>query len=103
MEITDVQVTIMNVGKLIAYANMTFDDCFVVRGIKIISRSQGYFVSMPSRRSRKGVFQDVAHPITNEMRLRIESQIMSAFQEQLAQYDSCNNVSGSNEYENLFD
>ncbi len=36
--------------KLRAFATITFDDCFVVRDIKIIEGSKGFFVAMPSRR-----------------------------------------------------
>ena len=36
--------------KLRAFATITFDDCFVVRDIKIIEGSKGCFVAMPSRR-----------------------------------------------------
>lgn len=36
--------------KLRAFATVTFDSCFVVRDIKIIEGSKGFFVAMPSRR-----------------------------------------------------
>ena len=36
--------------KLLAYCSVTFDDCFVVRDLKIIQGSQGVFVAMPSRK-----------------------------------------------------
>lgn len=39
--------------KLRAFATITFDDCFVVRDIKIIEGSKGYFVAMPSRRVKE--------------------------------------------------
>lgn len=39
--------------KLRAFATVTFDDCFVVRDIKIIEGSKGYFVAMPSRRVKE--------------------------------------------------
>ncbi len=39
--------------KLKAFATITFDDCFVVRDIKIIEGSKGLFVAMPSRRMRE--------------------------------------------------
>ncbi|OGX03086.1 MAG: hypothetical protein A3G87_09535 [Omnitrophica bacterium RIFCSPLOWO2_12_FULL_50_11] len=39
--------------KLRAFATVTFDDCFVVRDIKIIEGSRGYFVAMPSRRVKE--------------------------------------------------
>lgn len=39
--------------KLRAFATVTFDGCFVVRDIKIIEGSKGFFVAMPSRRVRE--------------------------------------------------
>jgi stage V sporulation protein G len=39
--------------KLRAFATVTFDDCFVVRDIKIIEGSKGFFVAMPSRRVKE--------------------------------------------------
>ena len=39
--------------KLRAFATITFDNCFVVRDIKIIEGSKGYFVAMPSRRIKE--------------------------------------------------
>lgn len=84
MEITEVRVTLKDEAKLKAFASITFDDCFVLRGLKVISGSQGFFVSMPSRRTRLGTFQDIAHPITNEMRTKIETAILDAFENELS-------------------
>ncbi len=39
--------------KLRAFATITFNHCFVVRDIKIIEGSKGYFVAMPSRRIKE--------------------------------------------------
>ncbi len=52
MKITEVRVFPKESGdkKLRAYATVTFDDCFVVRDIKIIEGNKGLFVAMPSRR-----------------------------------------------------
>jgi stage V sporulation protein G len=86
VEITEVRITLKDEAKLKAFASITFDDCFVLRGLKVISGSQGYFVSMPSRRTRLGTFQDIAHPITNEMRKRIEAAILDAFESELSKF-----------------
>lgn len=53
MKITEVKVfpTKSKDGKLKAFATMTFDDCFVVRNLKIIKGSEGFFVAMPSRKA----------------------------------------------------
>ena len=39
--------------KLRAFATVTFDNCFVVRDIKVIDGHKGLFVAMPSRRLRE--------------------------------------------------
>ena len=39
--------------KLRAFCTITFDNCFVVRDIKIIEGNKGYFVAMPSRRVKE--------------------------------------------------
>lgn len=36
--------------KLKAYATLTFDNCFVVRNVKVIEGTKGLFVAMPSRK-----------------------------------------------------
>ncbi len=52
MEITEVRISLReNEGKrLKAYATVTFDNCFVVRNIKVIEGNSGLFVAMPARK-----------------------------------------------------
>lgn len=38
--------------KLKAYATVTFDNAFVVRNIKVIQGSAGFFIAMPSRKMK---------------------------------------------------
>jgi stage V sporulation protein G len=83
MEITDVRVTLKNEAALKAFANITLDNAFVVRGLKVINGAQGYFVSMPSRRKKDGSFQDLAHPITNDLRKKIEDVVLGEFEKEL--------------------
>jgi stage V sporulation protein G len=83
MEITEIRIKLKDDGKLRAFARLTFDDCFVVRGLKVIEGSNGMFVAMPSRKKPDGTFQDVAHPITNEMRQIIEKRVLEEYQQEL--------------------
>lgn len=55
MKITEVRIFQKedNDKKLRAFATITFDDCFVIRDIKIIEGSKGCFVAMPSRRVKE--------------------------------------------------
>ena len=80
MKITEVKISIRSEDRLKAFANVTFDDEFVVRGLKVIEGNTGYFVSMPSRRRPDGTYQDIAHPINNEMRDRLEGAVMEAYE-----------------------
>ena len=52
MEITEVRVKLIDNKdeRLKAFCSMTIDDDFVVRDIKIIEGTSGYFVAMPSRK-----------------------------------------------------
>ncbi len=83
MEITEVRVTLRNEEKLRAFANVTFDGEFVIRGLKVINGNKGYFVSMPSRKRADGTHQDIAHPINNAMRKRIEDRVLAAYEQEL--------------------
>ncbi|MGH7495051.1 MAG: septation regulator SpoVG [bacterium] len=82
MEITEITVSIRDEDKLKAFVNVTFDNCFVVRGMKVIKGATGYFVSMPSRKMNDGTYRDIAHPITNEFRDKIEKAILRQYQEE---------------------
>jgi len=52
MEITEVRIKLMEEPgeRLKAFCSITFDNCFVVRDLKIIEGSNGPFVAMPSRK-----------------------------------------------------
>jgi stage V sporulation protein G len=84
MEITEITVSIRDEDKLKAFVNVTFDDCFVVRGMKVIKSAGGYFVSMPSRKMNDGTYRDIAHPITNDFRTKIESEILEKYKQEMA-------------------
>lgn len=82
MDITDVRVRkVITSSRMKAIATVTFDDCFVVRDIKVIDGQNGLFVAMPSRKSADGQFRDVAHPIKQEFREIIEKRIIEVFNE----------------------
>jgi stage V sporulation protein G len=79
VEITEVKLTLRNEERLKGFANITFDNAFVIRGLKIINGSKGLFISMPSKRRSDGSFQDIAHPINPETRKMIEDTVLNAY------------------------
>jgi len=83
VEITEIRVTLRDEERLKGFANVTFDDAFVVRGMKIIQGNTGYFVAMPSRKRPDGSHQDIAHPVNGEMRKLIEERVLAAYEAEL--------------------
>ena len=84
MEITEININIRDEEKLKAFVNITFDDVFVVRGLKVIQGNSGLFVCMPSRKMKDGEYKDIAHPISNEFRQKLEKLILDEYHRLLA-------------------
>ena len=80
MKITDVKVFPVDEDKLKAYATITFENCFIVRDLKVISGNKGYFIAMPSKKRKDGTFRDVAHPLNSETRKMIEDSVLEVYE-----------------------
>lgn len=86
MEITKVEVRPMkNEGNLKAFCSVVFDDVFVVHSVKVIQGKERLFVAMPSREVRDGQFRDIAHPINNEFRMKLEKAVLERYYEEIKQ------------------
>lgn len=82
MEVTDVRVKkIEEKNRLKAIASVTFDECFVIHELRLIEGQHGMFVAMPSKRNTHGEFRDMCHPITKDLRQKIEEVVVQAYQE----------------------
>ena len=85
MKITEIKISLRDEGKLKGFANITLDDIFVVRGLKIIQGLKGYFIAMPNRRRKDGTFKDIAHPIRSDFREKMEKVILEKYFEEVNQ------------------
>ena len=82
MQITDVKVRkVESENRMKAIASVTFDDAFAVHDIKVIepSAAEKPFIAMPSRKTPKGEWKDIAHPINSETRTMIENAILDEY------------------------
>ena len=80
LRITEVRVSLRDDAKLKAFASITIEDCFVIRGLKVIEGNNNrMFVAMPSRKRPDGKHQDLAHPIKKEMRQMIEDVVIGEY------------------------
>lgn len=66
-----------------ATANVTLDDCFAVRGIRIIDGNEkGLFVAMPSQKIGDE-YKEQCFPVTKEFREQLNGTVMTAYQQKL--------------------
>ena len=83
MEITGVKIYPVSEKKVKAYASVVFDECFIVRDLKVIDGDSKLFVAMPSKKMKDGSYRDTAHPLNSTMREMIEAKVLAAFHGQL--------------------
>ena len=83
MEVTEVRIFPVQEERLKAYVAITFDNCFVVRDLKVISGNNGLFVAMPSKKRKDGTYRDTAHPLNNETRQMIESKVLEEYNKEI--------------------
>jgi stage V sporulation protein G len=79
ISITDVQVRLVDNDRLRAWATITLNNAFVVKGIRIIRGNQRVFVAMPSKQQKDGKYQDIAHPISKDFRDFLEHRILAVY------------------------
>lgn len=65
-------------SKAKAVANVTVNDEFVIKGIKVYDGANGLFASMPSRKIG-GEYQDIVFPITKEAREQINNAVLETY------------------------
>ena len=90
MKITDFRIRLINNedSKLKAVASITIEDCFVVHVIKVLEGNQGFFVSMPSRKTPEGEYKDVAHSINTPTREEINKLVLAKYEEELKKVEA---------------
>ncbi len=81
----DVQIHSLHTdGSRLADASVCLDDCFAIKGVRIVNGSSGPFVSMPSYKSGNQ-YRDICFPCTKEFKQEFDRAVLDAYQQQLAQ------------------
>ena len=84
MEITDVRIFPVDEKRVKAYASIVFDDCFIVRDLKVIQGESKFFIAMPSKKMKDGSFRDTVHPLNNVTRQMIEESVLGAYEQEIS-------------------
>lgn len=66
-------------SRMIGYAEIVFDNCLKVNGIRIIRGNEKIFAAMPNKKMADGKYKDYVHPINGELRKKIDDAICEAY------------------------
>jgi len=61
-------------------ATVVLDDCFKIKGIRIIEKDGSFMLAMPSRKNKNNENEDVAHPLNAETRKMFEDAIFTEYE-----------------------
>lgn len=86
MQITDIKVRkLFDEGPMKAIVSVTFDGQLAVHDIKVINARDKFFIVMPSRKNPDDTYRDIVHPINAQFRATLESAVIAAYEEALAE------------------
>ena len=88
MQITEVRIYPTNEDLVRAYVTIVFDNCLLIREIRVIKSSTGYFVAMPASRQPDGTHWDIAYPANDEARNMMQRVILAEYEKMVAGSDS---------------
>ena len=77
-------------GKVKAAVSLTVEGVLVVRGCRLVDGKNGFFVSMPSRKTAEGEYIDICFPINNDTRLVILGVVTAAYEKALSEQSEAN-------------
>ena len=60
-------------------ATVVLDDCFKIKGIRIIEKDDKMMLAMPSRKNKNNENEDVAHPLNAETREMFEEAVFAEY------------------------
>lgn len=84
-KVTEVRISRVGESRRKAFARVTRDFDFAVRGVRVIERSGVCGDSVPTRRRFDGTYPDHRHPENAVMRRKSEKAVIDAYQSKLGQ------------------
>ena len=66
-------------GNTKAFASISINDVIAIRGLRVVEGSNGLFVSMPQSKNGSGEYQDIAFPLTVDLRNDISKSVLDEF------------------------
>ena len=64
----------------LAICEIILNECFRIRGVKLMKSAHGIFLSMPSVRRKDHEYHNIAFPVTREVREEIFQKIKTEYE-----------------------
>jgi stage V sporulation protein G len=80
MRITRVKIVPIDTDNVVAFADITIDNCFRVRDLKILRDSTGCHIAMLRVRARDRNSKEAAYAITPKTRKMIEEAVIAEYE-----------------------
>ena len=74
-------------GNVKAVASIKLNDILEIKDIKIVYSNNGYFIQMPSKKTRTGEFVPIVNPLNKDLYLHIRRKILDAYKSAMRKYD----------------
>ena len=91
LEVTDVKIYPFDTtgvgGNVKAVATVRINDILEIKDIKILYSNKGYFIQMPTRKSRTGEFIPVVNLLSKELYLHIRRKVLDEYKRIMEKYD----------------
>lgn len=91
-------------SKTKAFASVTIDGAVAIHGIRVMNSAKGLFVAMPASNyideNGEKHFSEIAHPISKEARELLNSKVLEAYNQALAEQQSEDETENMSENEN---
>ena len=66
-------------GATKAFADLSVEDSFVIKGLRVVEGEKGLFVVMPREEGRDGKWYNTVVPLTREIKDEIEKIVLEAY------------------------
>ncbi|MBI5147754.1 MAG: septation protein SpoVG family protein [Parcubacteria group bacterium] len=81
IEVVDIR-KITGDGNLKAFADLKIGGSVIVKGFNVLKGKQGVFVAMPRKASKDGRWFDILTPVNDEVKNKIETKILEAYDQE---------------------
>lgn len=80
MEISEVKILPVDGDEVLkAFVTIKIDGALVIRDMKVIQGSNGYFVAMPAKKMKDGTYWDLVHPLDSKTREMLEERVLDEY------------------------